>query len=80
MFKTDSFLGNKTLSLNQNVWRNHATVQLRKCRGHYFINYYVMDLYVIGSLNVLIHNNLTEEINRNHLKYSGILLIFYQTK
>ena len=27
MFKTDSFLGNKKLSLNQNVWRDHATVQ-----------------------------------------------------
>ena len=24
MFKTDSFLGNKKLSLNQNVWRDHA--------------------------------------------------------
>ena len=28
MFKTDSFLGNKKLGLNQNVWRNHATMQL----------------------------------------------------
>ena len=27
MFKTDSFLGNKKLSLNQNVWRDHATKQ-----------------------------------------------------
>ena len=27
MFKTDSFLGNKKLSLNQNVWRDHATMQ-----------------------------------------------------
>ena len=27
MFKTDSFLGNKKLSLNQNVWRSHATMQ-----------------------------------------------------
>ena len=25
MFKTDSFLGNKKLSLNQNVWRDQAT-------------------------------------------------------
>ena len=25
MFKTDSFLGYKKLSLNQNVWRDHAT-------------------------------------------------------
>ena len=25
--KTDSFLGNKKLSLNQNVWRDHATMQ-----------------------------------------------------
>ena len=27
MFKTDSFLGNKKLSLNQNVWCDHATMQ-----------------------------------------------------
>ena len=27
MFKTDSFLGNKQLSLNQNVWLDHATMQ-----------------------------------------------------
>ena len=27
MFKIDSFLGNKKLSLNQNVWRDHATMQ-----------------------------------------------------
>ena len=27
MFKTDSFLGNKKLSLNQNVWRDHAIMQ-----------------------------------------------------
>ena len=27
MFKTDPFLGNKKLSLNQNVWRDHATMQ-----------------------------------------------------
>ena len=27
MFKTDSFLGNKNLSLNQNAWRDHATMQ-----------------------------------------------------
>ena len=25
MFKTDSFLDNKKLSFNQNVWRDHAT-------------------------------------------------------
>ena len=27
MFKTDSFLSNKKLSFNQNVWRDHATKQ-----------------------------------------------------
>ena len=27
MFKTDSFLGNKKLSLNQNVLSDHATMQ-----------------------------------------------------
>ena len=27
MFKTDSFLGNMKLSLNQNIWRDHATMQ-----------------------------------------------------
>ena len=27
MFKTDSFLDNKKLSFNQNVWRDHATMQ-----------------------------------------------------
>ena len=27
MFKTDSFLGNKKLSFNQNVWRDHVTMQ-----------------------------------------------------
>ena len=27
MFKTDSFLGNKKLSFNQNVWRDNATMQ-----------------------------------------------------
>ena len=28
MFKTDSFLGNKKLSLNQNVWRDHNTMDV----------------------------------------------------
>ena len=27
MFKTDSFLDNKKLSFNQNVWRDHAAMQ-----------------------------------------------------
>ena len=27
MFKADSFLGNEKLSLNQNVWHDHATMQ-----------------------------------------------------
>ena len=27
MFKTDSLLGNKKFSLNQNVWRDHANMQ-----------------------------------------------------
>ena len=27
MFKTDSFLGNKKFSLNQNIWCDHATMQ-----------------------------------------------------
>ena len=27
MFETDSFLGNKKSSSNQNVWRDHATMQ-----------------------------------------------------
>ena len=27
MFKTDSFLGNKKLSFNQNVWHDHAIMQ-----------------------------------------------------
>ena len=27
IFKTDSFLDNKKLSFNQNVWRDHATMQ-----------------------------------------------------
>ena len=27
MFKTDQFLGNKKYILNQNVWRDHATMQ-----------------------------------------------------
>ena len=27
MFKTDSFLDNKKLSFNQNVWRDHDTMQ-----------------------------------------------------
>ena len=31
MFKTDSFLGNKKLSLNQNVWHDHATTYATGC-------------------------------------------------
>ena len=27
MFKTDSFLGDKKMSSNQNVWRDHAPIQ-----------------------------------------------------
>ena len=27
MFETDSFLGNKKLSINPNAWRDHATIQ-----------------------------------------------------
>ena len=40
MFKTDSFLGNKKLSLNQNVWRDHATMQqdvLLHFGGYFYI-------------------------------------------
>ena len=40
MFKTDSFLGIKELSLNQNVWRDHATMQqdvLLHFGGYFYI-------------------------------------------
>ena len=38
MFKTDSFLGNKKLSLNQNVRRDHATMQ-QDVLLHFWVKY-----------------------------------------
>ena len=32
MFETDSFLGNKKLSLNQNVWRDQRTVPKNRAK------------------------------------------------
>ena len=38
--KTDSFLGNKKLSLNQNVWRDHASMQ-----KNILLHFWVIFLY-----------------------------------
>ena len=40
MFETDSFLGSKKLSLNQNFWRDHATMQ-----QDVLLHFWVMFLY-----------------------------------
>ena len=47
MFKTDSFLGNKKLSLNQNVWRDHATMQ-QDVLLHFVAFFHVASLFSIG--------------------------------
>ena len=41
MFKTDSFLGNKNLSLNQNALRHHATMQQNTIGQKEDSSYYV---------------------------------------
>ena len=43
MFKTDSFLGNKKLSLNQNVWRDHATMQ-QDVLLHFWVKYFYIKI------------------------------------
>ena len=46
MFKTDSFLGNKKLSFNRNVWREYATM-------HYAIGYFLAfwgDIFILKSV------------------------------
>ena len=40
MFKTDSFLGNKKLSFNQDVWRDHATMQ-QDVLLHFWAYFYI---------------------------------------
>ena len=40
MFKTDSFLGNKKLNLNQNVWCDHATMQ-QDVLLHFWVIFYI---------------------------------------
>ena len=47
MFKTDSFLGNKKLSLNQNVWRDHATMQ-----QDVLLHFWVIFLYLKSCRNI----------------------------
>ena len=42
MFETDSFLGNKKLSLNQNIWHDHATMQ-----QDVFLHFWVIFLYCL---------------------------------
>ena len=46
MFKTDSFLGNKKLSLNQNVWRDHATMQ-QDSLLHFWVTFQFKKCYKI---------------------------------
>ena len=49
MFKTDSFLCNKKLSLNQNVWRDHATMQ----KDVWFWWYFYIELRLKNEKNIL---------------------------
>ena len=39
MFKTDSCLGNKKLSLSQNIWHDHATMQ-QNVLLHFWVIFY----------------------------------------
>ena len=43
MFKTDSFLGNKKLNFNQNVWRDHATMQ-QDVLLHFWVIYFYIEI------------------------------------
>ena len=42
MFKTDSFLGNEKLSLNQSVWPDHATMQQDILLHHWHSSQYIV--------------------------------------
>ena len=53
MFKTDSFLGNKKLSLNQNVWCDHATMQ-QDVLLHFWIIFFFKMRWKYEKCNVVV--------------------------
>ena len=56
MFKTDSFLGNKKLSLNQNVWRYHATMQ-QDVLLHFWVIFLYWNQAEIWKKNILLSSS-----------------------
>ena len=52
MFKTDSFLGNKKLNLNQNVWLDHATMQQGVLL--HFGSYFYIEIILKYEKNILL--------------------------
>ena len=43
MFKTDLFLGNKKLSLNQNIWGDHTTMQ-KDILLHFWVVFFIQEV------------------------------------
>ena len=71
MFKTDTFFGNKKLSLIQNVWHDHATMQQVVLLGDFYIE--IRLRYTLGFL---------KENHFNLPWYKGLVfetLFMYQT-
>ena len=56
MFKTDSFLSNKKLSFNQNVWRDHATMQ-QDVLLHFWVIFLHLNQAEIWKKNILLSSS-----------------------
>ena len=65
MFKTDSFLGNKKLSFNQNVWRDHATMQ-QDVLLHFWVIFLHWNQAEIWKKNILL--SIIFDVNRKLLR------------
>ena len=56
MFKTDLFLGNKKLSFNQNVWRDHATMQ-QDVLLHFWVIFFYIEIRLKYEKNILLSSS-----------------------
>ena len=69
MFKTDSFLGNKKLNLNQNVWCDHATMQ-QDVLLHFWVIFYI-------EIRLKNEKNVTKKIISVQINFGWKVLIKY---
>ena len=69
MFKTDSFLGNKKLNLNQNVWCDHATMQ-QDVLLHFWVIFYI-------EIRLKNEKNVTKKLISVQINFGWKVLIKY---